>query len=242
MHAGMNALKDRNFDDAQKAYTEAVELAEKMHPHDDRLVGALQHLGLLYQVRDHERSNSIFEREIKIADELYGPGNAASTQALQFLGDTALHLQDYVTAKNYFSRALDVNEKMFGEMSAGFSTGLRMMSTLYLVQKDYEKAEPYLLRAVKIDEKLYGYDGLDAQINLGTLCYLYDAWGKPDKSEPCDRHLIALLEKGYGANGPQLKSTLTSEAKALRSLGRAAEAAEMEKRVEAIQAAAVQPN
>jgi hypothetical protein len=110
------------------------------------------------------------------------------------------------------------------------------------MQKAYDKAEPYLLRAVKIDESLFGRDAVDLLLPLSTLCGLYDGWGKPDKSEPCHRQTLAILEKQYGANSPVLVSTLTSEAKALQSLGRAEQAAEVEKRLDSIRASMTKPN
>jgi len=46
----------------------------------------------------------------------------------------------------------------------------------------------------------------------------------------------------HGANSPVLASTLTSEAKALRSLGRAEDAAKVEERLKSIQASTNNPN
>ena len=46
----------------------------------------------------------------------------------------------------------------------------------------------------------------------------------------------------HGANSPVLASTLASEAQALRSLGRAEEAAKVEERLKSIQALANAPN
>src|SRR5437879_7908471 len=87
----------------------------------------------------------------------------------------------------------------------------------------YDKAETYLLRAVRIDESLFGKDGINMLGPLSSLCNLYDKWDKPDKAEPCDRQILAVVEKQYGANSPVLLPTLTSEAQALRRLGRRSE-------------------
>jgi tetratricopeptide (TPR) repeat protein len=105
---------------------------------------------------------------------------------------------------------------------------------VYTVQQDYAKAEPYILRALNIDESLYSRDSVSLLTPLASVCALYDKWGKPDKLEPCNRQTLAILEKQYGPNSPQLASTLTSEARALRGLGRAKEAEDVENRLASI--------
>jgi hypothetical protein len=67
--------------------------------------------------------------------------------------------------------------------------------------------------------------------SVRTLC---DKWGKLEKLEPCDRQLLSALEKQFGASSPQLVGTLTSEAQALRNLGRTKEAADVDNRLTAI--------
>jgi tetratricopeptide (TPR) repeat protein len=206
-------------------------------------VTALERLGMLYMnQKEFAGAQATFAAQLKAAEELYGPQSPAISEPLELLGNNALFQRDFVSAQNFFSRELEVNEKTFGETSAGVANSLRMMARFHYFQQDYEKAEPFLLRAVKIDESLYGYDGDGALINLSYLCGIYDRWGQPGKSEPCDRHLLAVLEKQHGANSPVLASTLTSEAQALRSLGRAEEAAKVEERLKSIQALASAPN
>jgi tetratricopeptide (TPR) repeat protein len=117
-----------------------------------------------------------------------------------------------------------------------------MMAGLYAFQHDFAKSESILLRAVKIDETIYGHDGSDALLNLTALCSVYDQLGKPDKAAPCQAHLLAILEKQYGQDNPILVTTLTSEAQALRKLGRKEEAIKIEQRSKALQASAVNQN
>ncbi len=144
--------------------------------------------------------------------------------------------KDYATATDYFSRVIDVNEKTFGENSTEVAKGLLSLSMVPYAQDQYDKAEPYLLRSVHITESLVGNDGIDLNASLSSLCNLYPKWDKPDKLETCDRRLLAVLEKQFGPDSPVLVSTLTSDAQALRRLGRSADAAKVEKRSKSIQA------
>lgn len=105
---------------------------------------------------------------------------------------------------------------------------MRGLAHLYEEQSDWPKAEVYLLRAVKGAE---GAGNGMLIIPLWGLCDLYDRWDKPDKGQPCWHPATDLMATQYGENSPNLTESLTSEAKALRKLGRADEAAKLEERI-----------
>jgi tetratricopeptide (TPR) repeat protein len=237
MQAGEQANQLRHFDEALKHFQEAVELAEKMQPHDQRLVTALDHVGNEYLGQDPAAAEAAYERELKVSEEIFGVRSANTAMPLQSLGRNALMQHDYAAAEKFYFREVDVNEKVYGEGSDRVAASLLDASSVYIVQKDYAKAEPYILRAVHIDESLYGHDGINMLMPLSNACNLYDKWGKPDKLEPYIRQLLAVAEKQFGPNSPQLAPVLTSEAHTLRSLGRAEEAADVENRLASIRSA-----
>jgi tetratricopeptide (TPR) repeat protein len=247
MQAGSQAFAEKRFDDAERNYKEAVQLAEKLQKPDARLVTALGHLGQLTMYRkDFAGAQAAFERQLKVTEQVYGSQSPATSDPLKWMAFNATAQQDFASAQKYFDRALDVNRKAYGENSVGYAEVLRSTSGVYIYQKAYDKAERYLIEASDIEQRLYGNGGQYgpfAFINLGSLCSLYDTWGKPEKLDPCDRRLIAAIEKQYGPNTAFLEQTLTREAKTLRTLGRAAEAAQVEQRLKSLQpSAAVNPN
>jgi len=244
MQAGSQAMADRRFDDAERSYKEAVQIAEKLPPPEVRLATALGHLGQLTLYRkDFTGAQAAFERELQVTGQVYGPQSVASTEPLKWLAFTATAQGDFVTAQKFFDQALDVNRRAYGENSTGYSEVLRAVAGMYIYQKAYDRAEAYLVQAASIEAKLYGqiagnYGPL-AYINLHTLCTLYDQWGKAEKLESCDRRLIAAIERQYGQDSPYLQDSLTREAKTLRTLGRGEEAAKVEQRLKSLQPSAV---
>src|SRR5260370_2692912 len=247
MQSGSQAFADKRLDDAERNYKEAVQIAEKLEKPDARLVTALGHLGELTMYRqDFAGAQAAFERQLKVTEQVYGPQSPATSDPLKWMAFNATAQQDFATAQKYFDRALDANRKADAQNSVGYAEVLRSMSGVYIYQKAYDKAEPYLIQAADIEHRLYGNDGQHspfAFINLTSLCGLYDIWAKPEKLEPCDRRLIAAIEKQYGPDTAFLEQTLTREAKTLRTLGRAEEAAQVEQRVKSLQpSAAANPN
>jgi tetratricopeptide (TPR) repeat protein len=248
MQSGSKAFTERRFDDSERDYKQALQIAETVQPPDTRLVTILAHLGNLAAFRsDYTGASVFFERQLKIAEQLSGSQNPmAVTDPLRSLAMTALAQHDFASAKKFADRALDANRKFYGENSVGFAQMLPVVAGIYLSQQDYEHAEPYLLQAVNIEEKLYNYDatygGMEISM-LMTLCVVYEKWDKPEKLEPYDRRLISILEKQSGPDTHVLESTLAREAKTLRTLGRSQEAAEVERRLKSLQpSAANNPN
>jgi tetratricopeptide (TPR) repeat protein len=241
MAAGAKADESRQFSAAKDRYKEAVDLGEKLKPHDPRLVNALDKLGNHYLGQDPAAAQKAYERELQVAEELFGPQSANETPVLQSLGRNALIQHDYSTAEKFFFRAVDINVKIFGEANNKVAEALVQASSVYTVQKNYAKAEPYLLRAVRIDEALYGADSIGMVIPRSALCGLYDHWEQADKLMACDEALLKVLEKQYGPNSPILASTLASEAKALRKTGHAEQADKVEQRVASIRTATMTP-
>jgi len=148
-------------DEAEKHYKEAVELAEKIQPHDMRLTTCLLRLGGLYAGKQNfALAEATLARGLQVTEEVYGPKSPMMTEPLQSLGGYALMKKDYNTAVDFYSRAVDVNEKTFGETNDQVAKSLVYLAMVPLMQGNYDKAEPYLLRAVSIDQSLFGKTAL----------------------------------------------------------------------------------
>jgi tetratricopeptide (TPR) repeat protein len=244
MQKGEQALMARHFEEAGKDYKDAVDLAGKLQPPDDRLSNALMRLAGYYGTKnDFAQAEVALLRALKVTGDLHGPESPAMTLPLQEFGRYSIFRHDFNSAVDYFSRAVAVNEKAFGEQSDKVAMSLNYLASVYVIQQDYPKAEPLLLRAVRIDESLYGANAsaTDLGLVLWPLCDLYNKWNKPEKAEPRYQQMLGLLEKQYGPDSPVLISTLDAEAKMLHQLGRAEEAGKYERRAQAIRAAVGQP-
>jgi tetratricopeptide (TPR) repeat protein len=239
MLAGSEASQAQHWDDAEKFYKEAADLADKLQPHDDRLVTSLMHLGGLYRGRkDPNLAEATFQRYLKASEELYGAESPQMTQPLQIMAMYKLANRDYNSALDFYQRAVDINVKAFGEGSQPAAMALIGLASVYTEQKAYDKAESFLLRSVHIQEGFFGRDGLGVGFPLASLCNIYDRWGKPDKAEPCYRQSASVVAKQYGADSPILLDVLPKEVQALKALGRLDEAKQVEQRIESIRAAA----
>jgi tetratricopeptide (TPR) repeat protein len=236
MEAGNEAFQQRRYDEAERDFKEAVKLAEQMKPHDARLVMALGFLGgAYYNRKDLADTQATIAQQLKAAEEVYGPDSPQLSPVLEAMARMSLELGDTAKAESFAQQALKLNEKNTGDNSMGYSMSLMTLGFVYYTEKQYEKAAIYLEKAVKIHENLTGPQAIWLLGSEKVLCTVYDAMDKPAKAEACNHQLLTLMEKFYGANNPALAPVLTSEAKALRALGREAEAIEVEKRLQSLQ-------
>jgi tetratricopeptide (TPR) repeat protein len=247
VQSGSQSFSERRFDDSERDFKQALQIAENVQPLDGRLANILSHLGQISAFRnDFPAATRYFERQLKVAEELSGSQNPMGiTDPLKFLAMSALAQNDVPSAASFVQRALDANEKFYGENSLGFADMLYLMANAYLTQKDHAHAEPYLLHGADIEDKLSNYDapyGAEHK-SLMTLCVVYEKWGKTEKLEACDRRLIAILEKQNSPDTRYLEQSLTREAETLRTLGRPEEAYKVEQRLKYLKpTAAANPN
>jgi hypothetical protein len=117
MQVGAAANSVKHWDEAALEYRKSVDLADKLQPHDPRLVTALDFLGYGELGRDSTAAQDSFERELKVAPELYGPRSPNLAPPLESLGRNALFHKDYAAAEKFFFRAVDLNAQVFGESS-----------------------------------------------------------------------------------------------------------------------------
>lgn len=241
MQAGRKADEARHWDEAVTHYKQAVELAEKVQPRDQRLLAALNALGNNLLGQDKAAAQAVFEREFQAASELAGPQSLAAAAALQSLAQAAVLQNDYAKGEKLLFQAVDINQKVFGEDSDRAADALRVAADLFVYEKKFSNAEPYLLRVVHIYEGVYGSDGIAMTVPLSSLCNLYDKWDKAKESDACYEHLLTVLEKQYGHDNPVIVSVLLSDAKALRAMGRTADAEKVDQRAALIRAATMKP-
>jgi tetratricopeptide (TPR) repeat protein len=232
MEAGAEAFRERRYDDAERSYKEAVKLGLSLKPHEDRLVMSLGFLGALYFNRkDYADAQATAEQQLKVAEEVYGVGSPRICPTLEILARMALEQGDFARAEFFAQENLAISEKNAGDDSFSYSKSLMTLGYAYSVEKKYEKAEPYFEKAVKIHEQMTGPQGIMVVGSKRLLCATYDSLGQSAKAESCNQQLLTLMEKFYGANSPALAPILASESKALRELGRNAEADDVDRRM-----------
>jgi len=243
MEAGGEDYKEKRFAEAERNYQEAVKLGEELRPHEGRLVLALGYLGSLYALRkDYPDAQAAYERSLKSAEEVYGPGAPQVGQVLEALTRLNLEQGDKGRAEVYAQQNLTIAEKNAGTNSFSYSIALMALGYVYFTQKEYAKAEPYMAKAVEIQQQLSGPQAMIIVSSKQMLCTIYDGMGQAAKAATCASELTPVMEQAYGENSKALVPLLTLQAKALRELGRVTEADQVDQRKNSLTQATVSAN
>lgn len=226
--AGDQVNQQRKFDEAEKSFKQAVDLARNLPPADELLIVALGRLASAYVMQQKiTDAEAAVHEQLALVEKTFGPGSDQAVEPLQSLGRIANFQKNYKEAEAYMQRALAISLRT-GDRNSRAVEGLRNMAGFYEAQSDWPRAESYLLRSVKGAEE--GDPGM-VLIPLWGLCDLYDRWGKPEQSQPCWHRATGIMETQYGHDSPQLSDSLSNEARALRELGRTNEAESLEQRL-----------
>ena len=243
MESAGEDYKEKRFAEAERNYQEAVKLGEELRPHEGRLVLALGYLGSLYALRkDYPDAQAAYERSLKSAEEVYGPGAPQVGQVLEALTRLNLEQGDKGRAEVYAQQNLTIAEKNAGTNSFSYSIALMALGYVYFTQKEYAKAEPYMAKAVEIQQQLSGPQAMIIVSSKQMLCTIYDGMGQAAKAATCAKELTPVMEQAYGENSKALVPLLTLQAKALRELGRVTEADQVDQRKNSLTQATLSAN
>lgn len=235
MWSGDEARSARRFDEAEKFYKQAVDLAEKTSGSDEILITALQDLGGIYGLRQNfSDGDTTLHRALAVIEKNYGAGSSRSVQPLELLAGNSLGAKDFAAAQNYALRALELSQKDISENNPLVYDALRMAAAVYTAQNSYDNARPYLARAADLGDKLYGPQDYRAVSALYGLCDVESHLNDPKTTEQCYQRLVAGMESIYGDSNPALVPALAGYARSLKLVGRTDEAARIEQRAASI--------
>ncbi|MBS1996376.1 MAG: tetratricopeptide repeat protein [Cyanobacteria bacterium SZAS LIN-2] len=176
---------------------------------------------------------------------------AANWQNLSQEGYTAFEKRRYVQAETRFQDALKIAESLTAGKDAAkarseedrqdferLTKSLNNLAALYHLQAKYEMAEAMYERCLDLKLALYGDDHLEVAVNLHNLAALSCAKLRWEKAEILYKRALEIREKHLGVDHAELVPILKNYAIMLRRIKRDDEAAAMEERKSAIEAAA----
>lgn len=182
-----------NFAEAEKAWLQALEIAQKFGPADERLIETLQNLGYVYSKQaDSTKANQMFKEAISLCEANSKLDKSFKAQLLNLAGLNCTAQSQIADALMYFRRAFSlITESLEDESSTPrfkpfFFTChnhlriniLNNLTSSYLVLKQYKRALNLCKEALRLSETLCKEDDLSGKYAnmqaLGNIacCYL----------------------------------------------------------------------
>ena len=239
--AGMKALQEARYTEAEQHLTAALKQAEKFGEQDARLATSLKNLAVLYQAQfKFEQAELLVKQTLAIDEKTLGPEHPDMATAVHNLAVLYRYQGKYAEAEPLFKRALAIQEKALGPENQAVATSLVSLANFYRDQGKYAKAEAHYQRALPIYEKALGPEHPEVAGILASQALLYSIQGKYAEAEPLFKRALPIFEKALGPE--QVAASLELYADVLREMGRDEEAKKLEARAQAIRAKHAQEN
>jgi len=152
----------------------------------------------------YKDAESIYLRQIPLAEELYGMEDEKTATSYNDIGEVYRKQGDYSKALEYYQKAMEIDEKVLGKEHSGTATDYNNIGAVYDAQGDYVKALEYYQKALAILEKVLGTEHLDiasSYINIGRV---YDNQGDHARALEYCQKALAILEKVLGTEYPDI--------------------------------------
>jgi serine/threonine protein kinase/tetratricopeptide (TPR) repeat protein len=206
----------------------------ELGPDHQRVAWCLNDLGVSsFWKSNWTEARTYFERALSIKERTLGQDHPDVAIGLNNIAYTLLQSGEYAEARPIAQRALDIVVRTLGLEHGVTANFLQSLGELMLRAGDLEEARDTLERARQIQEDWSDENTSEAALTLHTLAGVHQAMADYETAESFYRRALAIREL-LGANHPDLLISLEAYASMLRTMGRDAEAEEIEKRAQAI--------
>ncbi len=139
---------------------------------------------LLQYVCYYEEAENLYEKSIKIREELFGKEHLKIATEYDNLADMYYYQGDYIKAGKLYKKVLKIRQGSLGENHSDTARSYYNLACNNMLQKRYRKAEKLFRYSLKIDKPLLGENHEDIALiycNLGELYNLTKEFKKAEK-------------------------------------------------------------
>jgi tetratricopeptide (TPR) repeat protein len=203
---------------------------------DEDITTLTREMITLQQAGRHAEALPLAIRALALVEDSLEPDHPTIAIYVDHLGVLYHALGQTEAAQQCFQRALDIQEKQLGPEHIAVSTTLVHYAKLYVTLGEARQAEPLLQRALTIREKALGpQHGSLATVLIG-LAAVNQALARYDHAETYFKGALEIQVKSLGPAHPAVASILERYAALLLLTNRAADAAQLTARAQAIRA------
>jgi tetratricopeptide (TPR) repeat protein len=230
-------------EEAEKTHRKALAIREQaLGPDHTDVAQSLSNLAecLRSQKRQAE-ALPLLERAFLIEERAFGPSHHSLATTLTNLGSLYCELGQPQKGEETLRRALVIREQKYGRGHEEVLDVIEKLADCAQARGDFEEAERLHRDGVQRAERYRGPETLDAAFALTGLVRLLVLLGRVAEAEPLSARALAIWESVLDPNHPAVARALRRYASVLRLMERADDAAIVESRADAIDAALAKP-
>jgi tetratricopeptide (TPR) repeat protein len=208
----------QRYSEAEPLFQKALEIHEEDRGPTSYLPHHLQEFAKLYEVHGkYEEAETQYRRAVGLCEQLHGTNSLLTAQALEALAAFCRARGRYAEAEELYRRSLEIVEENVRSQVAPLSKGWRPW-------RNRKELEARISR-----------NRVPISTALDRLAEVCEDQQKYAEAEPLRRRSLEIKERAWGERYSSfLADSLAAHANALHKIGREHEAAEIDKRVEAL--------
>lgn len=139
------------WEEAQKHWFDALQIAEHFEARDPRFAATLDSLGeCLFHLEKYGQAEMIWQRALQIKRETLGTHHAQVAQTADCLARLHFNLSRFQECEFLANKCIEIYTAVNGADSLELATGLHNLAIVLHVQGKYAEAEPHYSQALKI--------------------------------------------------------------------------------------------
>jgi tetratricopeptide (TPR) repeat protein len=211
-------VAQHRYTEAEPLFQGALEILEKDRRPDSYLPYHLQEFAKFYEVQEkYAAAETLYRRGLEVCQQLHGANSSFTARALDDLAGFCREIGRYVEAEELCRRSLTIVEENMKSEFAGRSKSWRIWRN----RKELEAK-------IRLNQ-------IPISTALDRLAAVCEEQQKYVEAEPLRRRSLEIKERNWGERHPSfLADSLAAHAKVLHKIGQEREAAEIDKRVEAL--------
>lgn len=192
MESGARALAEGDYQQAEKDYSKALELAEEIKAHD-----AVAEIYLaLATITEHLDRLAVAEGHYRKAYQTYEDNEDFSNAAhcLMELGALYYKQRRLPDAQQVLEYAIAIYQQHFGSNHPGIAESATVLADCLMAERSYAEAEKSISRAIAIDENRRAENDPARASKLHKLGLCYDHQNKDAEAEATYQKAIAFYK------------------------------------------------
>ena len=172
--ARLNVAKGE-YDQAEKEYTEVIELVQKYPAHR---VNCEKGLANLYHLMDkHTHAHRIYERLLKFYRATLGDDHPDVAEILHNLALIHRDQKEYDLSEKLFQESIKIRKAKFGERHPSLANSFNSLAALYSESGKAGSAKDLYEASLAIQNQIFGLDSRDSAMTLDNLGLLHRKLG-----------------------------------------------------------------
>jgi len=186
-----NFTKEAVLDQAEMSWLQALSIAEKFGPSDNRVLEVLEQLSLLYERQEQFRKAlQHAARGLEVKKRLYGSRHYFVASALNDLSRLLYYACELPEAERTAMECLEAYEALYGKLHTSVASAANNVAMLCHIQKKYARAETYYKEALSLRTQLLGNEHPDTLRVLSEYANLLKATHREEEAA----HMKACID------------------------------------------------